>query len=226
MALLCELCDEPCPSPIALCQPCRHELPWLHHCCVCCALPLSQAGLYCGACLKQPPAFHQAIMPWRYAFPVDRLITAFKHQSRWPYGRLLAQLFAQELTRRYSQGLSKPDLLVPTPLSRARLRTRGFNQSQMLSQWLADALTLPVAYPLQRCRDTAAQQGLDANARRKNLRGAFRLEGSVAGLHVALIDDVLTTGATADAMAKVLLKAKARQVDIYCLARTPAPGER
>lgn len=222
----CLLCDEPGDAPMALCTPCLDELPWLDVQCPVCALPLPVAGPACGQCLQRPPAFEHVIAPWRYAFPVDSLISRFKHQQKWPFGRLMAELLAQFLRYRYDEGLSRPDGLLPVPLSRRRLRQRGFNQAGMLAHWLGQQLQLPVEpHLLQRIHDTPAQQGLDARARRRNLRGAFALAGDVpvAGRHLALVDDVLTTGATAQALARLLLDAGARQVDVYCLARTPSP---
>ena len=111
---------------------------------------------------------------------------------------------------------------------RRRLRQRGFNQSEMLARWLGTDLQLPVHSDwLLRPREGAHQQELDAAARKRNLRQAFALSerAAVTGLHLALVDDVLTTGATAETLARLLLRAGARRVDVYCLARTPKPGD-
>jgi len=170
--------------------------------------------------------FARVEAPWRYAFPVDALITRFKHQGAWPLGRLLGELLAEHLRHAHLEGLPRPDLLLPVPLAGPRLRQRGFNQAALLARWLGAALHIPVHDDLlQRPRDTTAQQQLDAAARRRNLRSAFALADprAVAGRHLALVDDVLTTGATAEALASLLRKAGATRVDVYCLARTPAP---
>ncbi|MGE8308675.1 MAG: ComF family protein [Pseudomonas protegens] len=223
----CLLCDEPSDSALALCAPCLDELPWLGAQCSVCALPLPGPGLTCGQCLQEPPAFQRVIAPWRYDFPVDSLISRFKHHEKWPFGRLMAELLGQLLHYRFDEGLPRPDSLLPVPLSRRRLRQRGFNQAGMLAQWLGASLQLVVQPELLlRTQDTPAQQGLDARARQRNLRQAFALadQAQVAGRHLALVDDVLTTGATAQALARLLIDAGARRVDIYCLARTPSPG--
>ncbi|MDX9685523.1 ComF family protein [Pseudomonas protegens] len=223
----CLLCDEPSDSALALCAPCLDELPWLGAQCSVCALPLPGPGLTCGQCLQEPPAFQRVIAPWRYDFPVDSLISRFKHHEKWPFGRLMAELLGQFLHYRFDEGLPRPDCLLPVPLSRRRLRQRGFNQAGMLAQWLGASLQLVVQPELLlRTQDTPAQQGLDARARQRNLRQAFALadQAQVAGRHLALVDDVLTTGATAQALARLLINAGARRVDIYCLARTPSPG--
>jgi ComF family protein len=143
-------------------------------------------------------------------------------------GRLLGELLSQHLVHAFDEGLPRPDLLLPVPLAIRRQRQRGFNQAAMLGQWLSTALQLPRQDAwLQRVLDTPAQQQLDAATRKRNLRKAFALasESAVAGRHIALVDDVLTTGATAESLARLLNKAGAARVDVYCLARTPKPGD-
>ncbi|MGP3790037.1 ComF family protein [Pseudomonas sp. B392_1p] len=225
----CLLCDELAEQSLPLCGPCETDLPWLAGQCAVCALPLPTQGLACGACLRQLPAFSRVEAPWHYAFPIDTLITRFKHQARWPLGRLLAELLARHLRHAYAEGLPRPHRILPVPLARSRQRQRGFNQAAMLSNWLGRELHLPVdEHLLLRARDTAAQQGLDARARQRNLRQAFALSANAAAViqnqHLALVDDVLTTGATAQALAHLLRQAGAARVDVYCLARTPKPG--
>jgi len=224
----CLLCDETADGIPPVCTACEIELPWLGDHCQTCALPLPVAGLTCGHCLKQPPAFEQVIAPWTYSFPVDSLITRFKHNAKWPFGRLLAELLAQYLQHRFEDDLLRPHALIPVPLANRRLRQRGFNQAAMLAHWLSTSLDIPCDERLLlRTQDTDAQQALNAEARRNNLRNAFALApGAVVnGRHLALIDDVLTTGATAQALARLLIEAGAARVDVYCLARTPKPGE-
>ena len=224
----CLLCDEAADAAMAICTNCEAELPWLGGHCQRCALPLPDRGLTCGHCLKNPPGFNRVEAPWRYAFPVDSLITRFKHQAKWPMGRLLGELLSQHLLHAFDEGLPRPDLLLPVPLAERRQRQRGFNQATMLAQWLSAALQLPWQDAwLQRVIDTPAQQQLDAATRKRNLRRAFALapQSRVAGLHLALVDDVLTTGATAESLARLLRKAGAARVDVYCLARTPKPGD-
>ncbi|MBH3352271.1 ComF family protein [Stutzerimonas stutzeri] len=223
----CLLCDERCEGQ-PLCSPCEADLPWLDGRCTVCAVPLPSRGLVCGECLKRPPSYDHVEVPWRFAFPVDALITRFKHQARWPYGRLLGERLAHHLEHAFAEGLPRPDLLLPVPLARRRLRQRGFNQAQMLADWLSRPLGIATdARVLERVLDTPAQQQLDAATRRRNLRQAFAIAtaADVKGRHLALVDDVLTTGATAEALARLLKRAGAERVDVYCLARTPKPGE-
>ena len=224
----CLLCAETADTEHPLCSACEGELPWLGGHCNVCALPLPATGLTCGTCLKRPPSFTRVEAAWRYAFPVDSLITRFKHQAQWPMGRLLAELLSHHLQHAFAEGLPRPDLLLPVPLGRKRLRSRGFNQAGMLADWLGNSLQLPVQERwLLRPQEGAHQQELDAAARKRNLCQAFALDerAAVRGRHVALVDDVLTTGATAEALARLLLKSGAARVDVYCLARTAKPGD-
>ncbi|MGF6093754.1 ComF family protein [Pseudomonas sp. 18175] len=224
----CLICDEATDSRDCVCNVCETELPWLREHCEVCALPLPMDGLICGQCLKQPPAFKHVITPWTYSFPVDSLISRFKHQARWPFGQLLARLLGHHVQHRFDNtGLARPDCLLPVPMARQRLRERGYNQAVMLARWLSEHLGIVVEeHLLLRPHETVAQQALDAKTRKRNLLSAFALapDARVQGRHFALVDDVLTTGATAHSLARLLINAGARQVDVYCLARTPKPG--
>lgn len=222
----CLLCDEHTATAIALCDACELELPWLGDRCERCALPLPMAGLTCGQCLKQPPAFTSVHAAWVYGFPIDSMIIGFKHNSHWPKGRLLSELLSQSLLDHFNSGNERPDFLLPVPLATQRLRQRGYNQAAMISDWLSKPLNIPSrAHWLLRTQNTPTQQALDAKERKRNLKHAFSLAPGIAvrGLHLALVDDVLTTGATAHHLARLLLNAGARRVDVYCLARTPKP---
>ncbi|MFC6336916.1 ComF family protein [Pseudomonas sp. CCM 7891] len=224
----CLICDEPTETTQSICNACETELPWLMDQCAVCALPLPMEGLICGQCQQRPPAFKQVTAPWTYSFPIDSLISRFKHQAKWPLGHLLAHLLGQFLQDLFENAeLDRPDYLLPVPMARKRLQERGYNQASMLAHWLSKDLGIPVEeHLLLRPHETLAQQDLDAKTRKLNLLKAFALNDSdqVQGRHLALVDDVLTTGATVDSLARLLINAGARQVDVYCLARTPKPG--
>lgn len=209
-------------NPSDICSACQIDLPLIKTACSLCYLPLPFTGI-CGQCIKQPPVFHQAIAPYQYKFPIDSLITQFKYQSKWPIGRLLVDLLAKQLITPYQHGLDKPDYLICVPLAKKRLRERGFNQSEMLSIWLSKKLNIPMLNHIRRVKYTIPQQQLVAKERAKNLKQAFEinLDIDITGLHIAIVDDVITTGSTANAIADILLKHGAKIVDVYAIARTP-----
>lgn len=212
----CALCG--LPSPTDLCFACEGELPRIAACCWHCGIPLGEHGL-CGECLFAPPAFSRCICPLRYEPPVSHLLGSFKYQGNLHHGRILSQLLAAHLQRERDVAV---DALVPVPLHWTRRWQRGFNQSELIADELGRALQLPLQPRwLPKPRSSSSQQHLDAEARRKNLRDAFTCSGAVSGMHLAVIDDVVTTGATANAIAQTLLAGGAASVQIWALARTP-----
>lgn len=207
----------------AICEACKNDLPLINQGCQCCNLPLPYNGV-CGQCLQNPPIFSQAITPYRYDFPIAQLINLFKHQKQWPMGYLLSQLLSQHLSDRYLRGLTKPNYLISVPLAKKRLRQRGFNQTEMMVKWLAKELQLDYQTNLiKRTINTPSQQQLSAKERAKNLANAFVFVPKVklTNHHIAIVDDVITTGATVNTLAKLLYQHGAKQVDIYAIARTP-----
>ncbi|KAF1720265.1 ComF family protein [Pseudoxanthomonas wuyuanensis] len=213
----CLLCGERGANGRDLCGNCTEMLPWSGDACRHCAIPLAESGV-CGACLQTPPPVSQTHAAFVYGFPLDRLVPRFKFHRDLAAGRLMAGLMAQALA-----AAPRPQALMPVPLHAARLRQRGYDQALELAKPLARALALPLmADALLRTRATAAQSELDAAARRRNLRGAFAVRAQ-AQLpdHVALIDDVMTTGATLHAAAKVLRRAGVARVDAWVCARVP-----
>lgn len=220
----CHLCHATLPGGL-ICPLCRSDLPWSGPACLRCATRLPVAAPACGSCLRRPPAFQQAFCPLDYRFPVDQLVQAFKFRGDMLAGRLLAELMADALGEQGSGGVQA---LVPLPLHPARLRQRGFNQAAELARVLGRRLGLPVAERLLR-RSLAGppQSGLTGAARRANVRGAFCVERGAAGppAQIALVDDVLTTGATAGEAARALLAAGAHGVCIWAVARAvTGPG--
>lgn len=211
-------------SRLGVCEACRVDLPWLGLHCRQCALPLSFADGLCGECMKSRPPFNQIVAPFLYSFPVDSLILAFKHHHQLTYGRMLALLLLDAVRFHYQeQQQAFPDCLIAMPLHRARLAKRGFNQALELARPLARQLSIPLEHGvLLRQRATQAQQGLDARARRANLKKAFicRNPGKIANKHVALIDDVVTTATTVNEASRILLDAGAASVSVWCVART------
>lgn len=211
----CVCCGAPA-SADGFCKACREDLPWLGAAfCRQCAQPLSTPGL-CGRCLAHPPRYDRVYAACRYAYPLDGLIQQAKYGGRLHLLRGLAGLLA-------ACAPAAADLIVPMPLSAARLRERGYNQALELARLAAIALDAPVeATACIKLRDTAPQSRLPWTERRRNIRGAFVTLAELRGKHVVVVDDVLTTGSTLDELAGSLKKAGAASVCGWVVARTAA----
>lgn len=213
----CALCEVPVQTDIALCPSCAAELLRNKSSCALCALPLAVATACCGRCMKKRLLVTRIVAPFLYAHPIDSLVLRFKKRGDLACGALLAELFAQELVHTSLDAM--PQALVPVPLHEARLRVRGFDQARLLAQAFGKTASRPVLTGLQRTRDTGTQGGLSANARVRNVAGAFVASGFAGVQHVALIDDVATTAATLNACALALKRAGVKRVDAWVIAR-------
>ncbi|MEO7743430.1 MAG: ComF family protein [Usitatibacter sp.] len=211
----CALCGVRSDAHL-ICAACDASLPRSGPCCVRCAVPLATRGT-CGACIQRRSAFDEVHAAFEYRFPVDRLVQRFKFDGDLAIGAWLAHRLGDRLAH-----APLPDLLVVPPLSSAGLRKRGFNQAIEIARILSARLGPRLARgALAKVRDTGPQHALDARARRANLRGAFTCRVRLAGESVAIVDDVVTTGATAEVLADVLARAGAGRVSVWAVARTP-----
>jgi len=209
-----------------LCAGCAADLPRNDHACPRCAEPLpaeAPAGAVCGRCRRAPPAFAAAFAPYRYEWPLDRLVVALKFQHRLAAARVLGTLLAEALALRIAAGAARPQAIVPVPLHAQRLAARGYNQAAELARPVALALGLPLLDAGRRVRNTAAQSGLAYRERRHNVAGAFVLAHPVPYAHVAILDDVLTTGHTAGECVRALHAGGVATVEVWTVARTPPP---
>ena len=214
----CILCGQS-SGAICICEPCKAELPWNDIQCRQCGLPLATAkDDVCGSCIQNPPPFTRTICPLRYEFPADRLVQLFKFNRQLASGRVLSHLLSEYAGRQFND---LPDVLVPVPLHSLRFIKRGFNQAYELAAYISRVLDIPLlTSSLRRHRNTPAQSGLNRKQRRKNIRDAFYWHGTTfPGNHIALVDDVMTTGTTAGECARVLKAVGAKRVDVWVTAR-------
>jgi ComF family protein len=201
-ALLCEACDAELPRlPAELCPRCALASP---------------LGALCGRCLAEPPHYDASVAALGYEFPADALVHALKFRGELALAPFLGALLLQRIS---TLGV---DCVIPVPLSARRLRERGYNQAVEIARHLAPR-KLEVSVCI-RSRDTAAQTGLPFDERRRNVRGAFRCARPLAGASVAVVDDVMTTGATLDEIAATLKRAGAARVENWVVARTAPPA--
>lgn len=214
----CPLCLSPCDR--YLCQQCNSRLPQVGHGCQVCALPLKHADSVCGDCLKQPKIYTQTVCPLLYRHPVDHLLRQFKTDKPTIVAHALLPPLLNALAQRY-YAQPWPDVLVPVPMHWSKVLIRGFNQAQVLCQMLSQHTGIPHYVLLRRPRRLRNQKALGRKHRLTNLQYAFACETSLSGCHVAVVDDIVTTCATAMAAAKTLRQAGAGQIDIWALARTP-----
>ena len=218
----CVLCGAKGSGDRDLCADCFAELPWNRDPCPRCAAPLPPDAdtPLCGECIKQLPTWDEAKNPIAYGFPVDKLVQRFKFEGDLAVGRLLGSLLAENL----AAGSDRPDCIVPVPLHGSRVKERGFNQAVELARPVSRRLKVKVRLDLcARRRAIQVQSKLDAAERRKNLKDAFAVTGSVDGLHIALLDDVVTTGTTMQVLTQALKDAGARRISVWCVCRAASP---
>jgi ComF family protein len=204
--------DHPC------CPSCYEHLPFQFHCCRQCGQALGAELDYCGRCLESPPTFDACFCPFRYESPVSDQIQKFKYAEKPETAKALARLLSAEIQ---ANNISKPDLLIPVPMHISRLRARGFNQSLLLTKELSKLLSIPYAHNIiEKHRATPAQAKLGLKQRKVNLKGSFRLRSAPTAKNIAIIDDVFTTGSTAEEIAKILKKNGVSYVHLWGIAHT------
>lgn len=213
----CVLCGARGEANRDLCAGCLEDLPRPGSSCGRCGLPVPGTGgaLLCAACLRDPPAFDRTRVLYDYAPPVDQMIRQLKYAGQLH----LARLFGMQLATLAAE-VPAADCVVPVPLHRSRLRERGFNQAIELARPLARALAVPLDLrSCYRARATTAQASLSRTARRENLKGAFTVRHGLNVRHAVIVDDVMTTGCTADELAQALKRGGTAKVSVLVVAR-------
>lgn len=215
----CQLCDELLNDGRRLCQPCHALLPFFDSGCEQCGIQLNpdENGI-CSNCRRLSPYFDRTLTLFRYEKPADHWLQSLKFQQRLHLAPLLGELMWQQQQQRLQQ--LKAQWIIPLPLHRKRLHKRGFNQSLELSRPLAKALRLPIrSSALRRQRDTKEQSSLQASERPANVENAFSWHSDEVPRHVFLVDDIITTGHTANSAAKTMKQVGVQEVTLIVFAR-------
>lgn len=220
----CIFCQQTVGHSLEICPDCYQALPHNEPCCVRCALPLVDevdSDVLCGRCINKLPAFDYAHSPFRYEDEIITLVHRLKFSEKISLSRSIGEM----LLSHFSAAGETPDCLLPVALHSSRMRQRGFNQSIEISRVLAKKLKIPIEHAaVVRQRSTVAQAGLSAKQRQRNIRGAFSLVEQLNYKHILIIDDVMTTGATVNELAKLLKKNKVERVGVLSIARAPLRG--
>ncbi len=215
----CILCGSTGFNSKDICETCYHRLPRNHLCCYRCAEIFAATiavPALCGRCLSETPAFDETYAPFIHQDEIRHLITGLKFGAQFKNARLLGGLLAEVVDK----AGEKPDCIIPVPLHQARYRERGFNQALEIARTVSLSLQIPIDYAsCIRHKDTPHQTGLSAKKRQHNLKRAFSVQKSIHAQHVAILDDVMTTGSTANALATELKKAEVSRVDVWVCAR-------
>lgn len=215
---VCLLCGADSQGSVNLCHGCCANLPWIEQACVRCAVALPESYL-CPQCQQSPPSFDKTYAPFWYLPPISDLILRLKFQGVLSVAPALGLLLSRRLIDRIDV---YPDALLPVPLHRSRLRSRGYNQAVEIARIVAKQLALPLLVSgIERVRATAPQSTLRTHQdRQRNMRDAFRVEcGFGEAAHIAIVDDVMTSGATLQALASALKQQGVARVDVWVCAR-------
>lgn len=219
----CLLCLSPTFNKHLLCSGCEKDLAENTFCCVICAIPFTatqtnKKHLVCGKCQKNPPSYTTSLIPHFYTSPLKQLITHLKFHGNLSYAPLLAQSFINSVKHRKN---NLPECIIPVPLHKQRLQERGFNQAIELARIIAKQLNVPLNYSLcQRKKSTPFQSGLSAKQRKQNLKNAFSVTKTHQYKHVAIFDDVVTTGTTVNELARQLKQSGVEIIEVWAIART------
>lgn len=218
----CVLCGGYSTRQQDLCKSCFTDLPHLNSACSRCARPFlaGEQQLLCGICINETPFFDCTHALYFYQFPITRLIMDLKFGNALMNARILGELLADKIQAVWYAEKSLPEALIPLPLHHNRIKQRGFNQALEISRPVAKRLKLPLLYDhCVRIKHTAAQATLPAKERLQNVKNAFAITQNLSYEHIAILDDVITTGHTIMEFCRVLKQAGAKRIDVWCCAR-------
>lgn len=201
-----------------VCQHCYPTLPFHDNACQQCGQAFSANLDYCGRCLNSPPPFDRCFCAFSYNNPIDNQLRKFKYSQRPELAGQLAQLLRHEID---NHQLDYPELLLPVPIHISKLRERGFNQSLSLAKHLSALMNIPYSNNVViKHRNTEPQVGQTQHFRHKNVSGSFKYHHKTKAKHIAIIDDVVTTGSTAAEIAKILKRNGVDYIQVWAIAQT------
>ena len=210
----CLLCASPQANNHALCSPCLNELPW-HPSTSCPQCGLSSSGQLCGSCMRSPPDFDATHAVFLYQYPIDKMMQRYKYGNMLNISHTFGTLLAEKTN------IESVDLIIPMPMHPTRIKQRGFNQALEIAKVLTKNRPEKLDYKsVARQTLTPPQASLALKERVKNIKGAFKVNSDLAGKRIAIVDDVMTTGASLNELAKTLKKAGASHVECWVIART------
>lgn len=217
----CILCHDKSKRDLDLCIDCEQFLPWLKNVCVCCSAPLViSMQRTCGRCLNKPLPFHKLCIFFSYTETIKKMIIDLKFKQRLIYAHILGTLLAEKINSLY-QNEELPDIIIPVPLHKKRLYERGYNQAIELARPISKKLNIGIGYKhCIRIKNTIAQSLLPAKQRSSNVKNAFIAKQNLDEQHIALLDDVMTTGHTLIEMSRALYDVGVKRIDVWCCART------
>ena len=218
------LCGDSVDRSISLCESCQADLPLITSACKQCGIPLGDVEQttnvsLCGQCIQQPPAVDYTLSVYHYETPLDYMISQMKFQQQLSYAAILGELFESRILDLTPES-ELPDAILPMPLHKKRLVKRGFNQSIEISRAIVRNKPLPMLLnAVKRSKETLEQTKLSKKDRQKNIRGCFEIVSVPIYSHIVIIDDVVTTGATVNELAKTLKDAGVKRVGVWSIAR-------
>ncbi len=221
----CILCGEKCNKiktfeRTLLCTACTKDLPLIENPCHVCGIPLpsKNSTTTCGRCLNTAPYYQKSTIPLQYEFPVTILVKQLKYNDKLLFSELLSQLLIENIQQNSNP---VPEVIIPVPLHPYRLIKRGFNQSELIAKKLSKKLEIPVDLKsCKRIKNTLHQTNFTIKERKKNIRNAFSINECFSAKHIAIVDDVVTTGSTANELARMFQKSGTEQIEIWACART------
>jgi ComF family protein len=217
----CIVCDQASDRPLDLCNECERSLSIINVYCKTCGLPTTTPCNHCGSCSRQAHPCYRRLSLLNYDELTAKLVYQLKYSDNYPAIKVLGHLFSQHIKQQYTEAL--PQLIIPVPLHWRRLHKRSYNQAQLTAKIIGKQLNIKIAnHSCRRIKATSAQKNLNRIQRKKNIRGAFASKQLRGVSHVAIIDDVITTGETVGELTRSLQRHQpGLRVDAWSLARTP-----